>query len=143
MDYEALKAELATEAYDGMDAAQKIAAINSKTITVASPGTYVTELGVIDTLGVEAGETFLTAIEAASLAVPTVARAVRWLKSTTGIDVGNPIVQAQLTALSLGGVITAESAAALIARGSRQISRAEQLGFGEVGIGYLNNVERI
>jgi hypothetical protein len=143
MDYAALKTELNGEAYAGMAAAQKLAAINAKTITVPNPGTYVTELGVIDTLGVADGEAFLVAIETAAQASSTVARAVRWLKSTTGIDVGNPIVQAQLSALVTANVVTAEAANALIARGSKQISRAEQLGFGEVGIGYLNNAERI
>jgi len=137
MDYAALQAELASEAYAGMSNSQKLAAINAKAITVPNPGTYVTELGVIDTLGFEAGETFLSAIESAAQAMPTVARAVRWLKSTVGIDVGNPIVQAQLNALVAGSVVTAEAANALIARGSKQISRAEQLGLGEVGDGHI------
>jgi hypothetical protein len=88
---------------------------------------FLTERGILFVLGPSAGDTFLSAIEAASQANSLLARTVRILRDLAGqgIDVGDPATQAQLDALALAGVITAESSAAVKAYGTRQWSRAE------------------
>jgi len=121
VDLETLTAELAKPEYQNLRDRDAAIAMNAARATVPSPGTYVTEIGVLDILGPTDGETFLAALESAQENIPTLARAVRRLRGDTGIDVGNPTLQAQLTALATANVVTQAAAAALIARGSKQV----------------------
>jgi hypothetical protein len=82
----------------------------------------ITERRILSTLGVVAGASFLSALESfAATALPNehplapyhagIARAVGWLKTDDGIDIGDPTSQAMLDALAAAGVVTEESAA--------------------------------
>lgn len=139
MDLEALKVELAKPEYQSLSDQQAADLLNLKNISALKPGTWATELTVLAVLGPTAGEAFLSALEAVANANDLVARAVRWLRSSTGIDLGNEFVQAQLTALAQANAVDSASAGTLIAYGTTMISRAEQLGLGEIGIGAVYN----
>jgi len=139
MNLEALKTELAKPEYAELSDQAAADAINAPSITVAAPGTYLTELGVLDILGTEAGEMFLAALEITQNAMPVLKRAVRRLQGELGIDVGNATVRGQLQALAAAQVITPESVAALLAHGSKQISIAESNGWGVVGDGTVRS----
>jgi hypothetical protein len=101
-------------------------AVIAKLLTEAQPpvavkGSFIGERGVLDVLGLEAGEKFLQALEAlADGGNKSMQRVVRWLRDTIGIDIGHPAVQLQLLSLVEAGVISKDSAEALITRGSSQ-----------------------
>ncbi|MCO4101068.1 MAG: hypothetical protein HEQ38_17075 [Gemmatimonas sp.] len=82
----------------------------------------ITERRILSTLGVVDGAVFLSALEAfAAAALPDehplapyhagIARAIGWLKTDDGIDIGDATSQAMLDALAAAGVVTVESAA--------------------------------
>ncbi|MCO4101732.1 MAG: hypothetical protein HEQ38_20535 [Gemmatimonas sp.] len=82
----------------------------------------ITERRILSTLGVVDGAAFLSALEAfAAATLPEqhplalyhagIARAVGWLKTDDGIDIGDATSQAMLDALAAAGVVTVESAA--------------------------------
>jgi hypothetical protein len=84
--------------------------------------TMITERRILSALGVVAGAVFLDALDAfAAATLPPehplaayhsgIRRAVGWLKTDDGIDIGDPTSQAMLDALAAAGVVTAESAA--------------------------------
>lgn len=135
--------ELQKPEYASLVAAKDYAGLetlfNQRNISAAKTGTYLTELGVLDLLGAVDGDAFLKAIEDASKSQPVLVRAVRWLRSEKGIDVGSQEVQRVLAALAQGNVVDAESAAAIIAYGTESITLAEQLKIGVVGHGSLVN----
>lgn len=139
MNIEALKTELAKPEYAELTVQQVVDALNVKNITMPKPGTWATELTVLAILGPTNGEAFLAALESVAESSSVVARAIRWIRSTQGIDLGNTFTQAQLSALSDANAVPAEAVATLIAYGSKLISLAEQLGLGEVGVGVVTN----
>jgi hypothetical protein len=86
----------------------------------------ITERRILSTLGVIDGAAFLDALDAFAAAVlapdhPLAAyhsgirRAVGWLKTTEGLDIGDPASQAMLTALAAAGIVTPSSADAVMA----------------------------
>lgn len=86
----------------------------------------ITERRIMDVLGVVAGDAFLSALEgfaAASLAPdnplrpvqPGFRRALAWLKSPDGIDIGSAQARALLGALATAGIVDAAHAAVVIA----------------------------
>ncbi len=94
-----------------------------RTKLVATP---VTELDVLSVLGMDDGEAFLVALETFSAAnlpgnhplktkQPGMKRALSWLKSVRGLDLGNPLVQQLLTVMGAAGVVNAKHAATLAA----------------------------
>lgn len=141
MDIAALAAELAKSDYAGKTTAQKFAALTTPSVTVPKPGTRLAELGVLDVLGPTAGEAFLQGLEAAAQSNPTLARIVRWLRTDYGVDLGNATLQQQLLGLAQLGVVTQQSAEALVAHGSKQISIAEQNGWHGLGLGHVKSAE--
>lgn len=127
------------DAVASRDYATLEAALNAANIAAVKPDSYITELGVLSLLGPTDGQVFLAGIEAAAAAQPVLDRAIRWLRSERGIDVGNSHVRTMLGQLSVAGVVAPASANAVLAVGSRAISRAEQLDLGIVGIGAIEN----
>lgn len=94
-----------------------------------------TERTVVATLGVIAGETFLSALEAFAVAAlpaehpmlpyqPGIARQLAWLKRD-GLDVGDTNTRAMMDALVSAGVLAAESVAALKALGEESDAVSE------------------
>lgn len=84
----------------------------------------ITERRILSTLGVVDGAAFLGALEAfASTTLADahplkayhagIARAIGWLKTTEGIDVGDPMSQSMLTILAQASVVTSASADAV------------------------------
>ena len=96
------------------------AALSAGRITLTL--TMITERRILSVLGVVAGAVFLDALDAfAAATLPPehplaayhsgIRRAVGWLNTDDGIDIGDPTSQAMLDALAAAGVVTAESAA--------------------------------
>jgi len=112
-------------------------ALSLQNIPVISPGSFLTELGVLNLLGLTNGDTFLTALENASNQSTLLARAVRWLRSNTGVDVGNAQVQIMLAQMATDNIISSDSVNLIIAFGTKQISIADQLEMGPIGRGLL------
>jgi hypothetical protein len=128
-DYHALKAALAAPDLAGLDDAAAAAAL-AATTTVVTPGTFLTERGVLVALGAAAGDAALTAIEAAATAGNSLlARAVRILHDGAGggLDFGDPATRAQLDALEAAGVLGPAAVAKLKAVAERTISRAQAI----------------
>jgi hypothetical protein len=84
----------------------------------------VTERRILATLGVVEGAAFLDAIDAFAVAtLPAqhplfafhsgIARAVAWLKTSEGIDVGDATSQAMLQAVAAAGVVSVASATSI------------------------------
>lgn len=121
------------------DYASLEATLNAANIAAVKADSYITELGILSLLGPTAGQAFLAGIEAAATVQPVLDRAIRWLRSDRGIDVGNAHVRTMIGQLSVAGVVTPASANAVLAVGSRTISRAEQLDLGIVGLGAIQN----
>lgn len=85
--------------------------------------TWVTERGIVNALGIEAGEAFLQALEGFAVATlpaehplksyhPGIARQIAWLKRD-GLDAGSAIVRSLLDTMVAVGLIAAESAQAV------------------------------
>lgn len=88
----------------------------------------ITDRGVISALGTQAGDAFLSAIEAFALAdLPAVhplkadqagiKRVLAWLKSDGGIELGDPQTQFLLGVFAQLGIVDANSAAVIRALG--------------------------
>lgn len=86
----------------------------------------ITERRILSALGVIEGAAFLDALDAfAASTLPDghplapyhagITRAVGWLKTSEGIDIGDAASQAMLTALAAAGVVTQESASTIMA----------------------------
>ncbi|MBX9857422.1 MAG: hypothetical protein K2Y26_17965 [Gemmatimonadaceae bacterium] len=86
----------------------------------------ITERRILSALGVIAGAAFLDALDA-FIKQPLapehplapyhsgITRAVGWLKTNEGIDIGDPASQAMVQALAAAGVVDAQSAATVMA----------------------------
>lgn len=101
--------------------AQAIADALPPVVTVRE--TFVTERGIVNALGIAAGETFLQALEgfaAADLPAehplksyqPGIARQIGWLKRD-GLDAGSAVVRSLLDTMALIGLVTADAAQAI------------------------------
>lgn len=84
---------------------------------------FVTERGIVNALGIEAGEAFLQALEAFAVSdlpaehplkayQPGIARQIGWLKRD-GLDAGSPVVRMLLDTMVLIGLVTADAARAV------------------------------
>jgi len=98
----------------------------------------ITDRGVISALGTQAGDAFLTAIEAFAVAdlaaehpmkadQAGIKRVLSWLKSDAGIELGDPQTQFLLGVFAQLGIVTANSAAVIRALGTEPdpVSAAE------------------
>lgn len=139
MDLEKLTLELSNPEYAGLSDQEAADLLNVANLPTLKPGSWATELTVLAALGPVDGEAFLSALDSLAGSNGLIARAVRWLRSTQGIDLGNSFVQDQLTALAAQNVITADSAGVLKSLGCQLISKAQSLGYGEIGIGAVRN----
>jgi hypothetical protein len=81
----------------------------------------ITERRIMSALGIEAGEAFLSALEAFGVATlaadhplkaaqPGLKRVLAWLKTDQGIDVGDPLAQQMLTVLAQLNIVDTASA---------------------------------
>ncbi len=131
MDYDKLKAEIQKPAYSGKSASEIAAKLHAPELDVVV-STRVTELGVLDCLGPTDGETFLAGLESlqTQLNSPVLARAIRWLRQPSGIDVGNPHVRATMD--QLAAQLGADRIAKLKALAVRKTSIAAELGIEDV-----------
>lgn len=99
--------------------------------------TFVTERGIVNALGVIAGESFLQALERfAADALPNehplkayqpgIARQIGWLKRE-GLDAGSPAVRMLLDTMSQIGLVTSEAAQAIkaLAESSESVTAHE------------------
>ncbi len=128
-DYAALRAALQAGDLVSLSDAEAAAKLNTETVSILKPGTYLAEGGILLVLGPTLGDATLSAIEQAAAGNSLLARIVRILRAqgAGGIDVGDPVVQAQLDGFVAAGIISAEAAAALKAHGATTISRAEAI----------------
>lgn len=135
-DWPGLKAEVTKPAYNGLSAAQVVAAINAPGATAAVPGSYLAEGGILRVLGPTTGDAFLSGIEAAAAQAGPLQsllnRVIRIVRDTAGggIDFGNAATWAVLDQLQTASVVAADSVSALKAYGSAPgPSIAQTLGF--------------
>lgn len=98
----------------------------------------ITERGVMSVLPVPDGDAFLSALEsfaAATLPVGhplaayhgTIRRGIGWLKTSEGLDVGDPLSRLLLDTLAMAGVVDAGSVAAIkaLAEVAERVSEAD------------------
>ena len=98
----------------------------------------ITERGVLSVLPVPDGDAFLSALEsfaAATLPVGhplaayhgTIRRGIGWLKTSEGLDVGDPLSRLMLDTLAMAGVVDAGSVAAIkaLAEVTERVSEAD------------------
>lgn len=98
----------------------------------------ITERGVMSVLPVPDGDAFLSALEsfaAATLPVGhplaayhgTIRRGIGWLKTSEGLDVGDPLSRLLLDTLAMAGVVDAGSVAAIkaLAEVTERVSEAD------------------
>lgn len=118
------QAKAMADAGDDNGAAMAVA----PTLTPITVDAYVGELGILAVLGPGDGDTALTNIEAASAQSSLLARVVRLLRSPAGLNLGDPMTQAQLDALVTQGVLTQVWVNALKAHATEQpLVTAEQV----------------
>lgn len=128
--------EQAAAAVAARDDALAASLLNAPTETVAKPGSWLTERGVMSVVAnaaltngatgdeaVTAAETAMQGLEVAAQSNPAVARAVRWLKELAGdgIDMGDVVNQGMIALLRQRGALSELAASALLAYGSQQI----------------------
>lgn len=84
-----------------------VADLISATLPTVTVDTYADELSILSVLGPTDGNTALSAVEAAALSNPLLARVVRILRTDKGLNLGDPATQAMLDQLQAGGVLQA------------------------------------
>lgn len=134
MDYARLRDELMADplgrGYGSMSPDQAAASLMTENRTVIE-ATQVGALGIMRELGPAAGAAVLDALEAASASDSRLRWVMREL-STVGIDLGHPVTRATIQELAAAGVLTPSQLDALLSVAVRTVSRAEELGLGEV-----------
>lgn len=149
MDYAALKAEIALDAYKGMDDAEIAAALNAETVdAVRKVQTWEArallfgtgEWGAIKLLSRQTPTMGSTEAQAVAVAITT----IDTMTETQVLDADQPeafgAMQQMVGVLQAAGVLTAATATKLLALRDAKISRAAQLGLGEVRPGDVANV---
>lgn len=129
-DYAALRAELLKPDLAGLSDVAAAAQLETDTVTVLVPGSFLTEGGILRVLGPVEGDAALSAVEAAAQAGSSLLqRAVRILRDIAGggLDFGDPPVRAMLDQLQAGGVLSADQVAGLKAHGQSTITRGEAI----------------
>lgn len=126
---------LPQEVLDTRDTAQIAAALP---VIVSVRPHMITERGVMSALPVPAGDVFLSSLEAfAAATLPdghplaayhgTIRRGIGWLKTSEGLDVGDPLPRLLLDTLAMAGVVDADSVAAIkaLAEVTERVSEAD------------------
>lgn len=141
MDYQALRAELTGDplgrGYGALDDRAAAERLNLADRSVAYPR-LISERAVLSDydLGPLAADAVLTKLEQAAASGAPLAgvlrRALRFLQTPEGLDIGHPMAQQLVGQLAEAGVLTAQEAGALQALGLRSASRAEELELGPV-----------
>ena len=103
---------------------------------------WITERRLFALFAPERAEAILQGFEAAAQVDPIAARALRWIRSENGVDVGEPASQALLDTWAAAGICTVEEAATLKALGQETVSPAQAAGLGEVLPGEIDTVRR-
>ena len=135
-DYAALKARLLEPDLAGLSDEEAASAL-AASVSVPVPGRYLLQAGVLSVLGLEAGVTVIEGLKAASQVNPALGYVVETLQGVgahEGVDFGDPAVQGMLGQLAAAGVLSTDSAATLIAYGSRAVTVAETLAGWEIPI---------
>lgn len=135
MDYALLKGELTNDplavGYATMTDAEAANALNTPSRTIVVE-TYANAKTVLSTLGAAAGAAFLDALEAAAATNSAVKWAMSFITSEAGINVGDAETRSMLVQLASSGVLDSGSVSIVKALAERQVSRAVELGLGEV-----------
>ncbi len=131
----ALNEELQDPKYAGLSDTDVADLLNAKVIDSVAER-FVTDRTLYAELGPEVAETILTKMAQADN--PMVTRALRWIETRDGLDVGHPTTQAMLDSLQ-GGLFDEQEAAAIKSLAAIKVSRADQLKLGWV---YPGDVER-
>lgn len=119
----------ATPVVDGQTARRDDAAIaealNAPTETRIVE-TRITDLSLMDALGVTQANTILDKLALAAESNSAIRRATKAIESDRGIDLGNDEVRGMIDQLSAGGVLSADEAAALKALAVKPCGIAEK-----------------
>ena len=103
---------------------------------------YVNAKQILAVLGATTGAAFLDALETAAAANSAVRWAMEFIRTDSGIDVGNIETRAMLDQLAAAGILEQASVNKLKLLAERQISRAEEIGVGKVTLGDIQFVRR-
>lgn len=129
-DYRALRDELAKPDLSALSDADAAAKLNADTVSSPKVGAaYANERGVLKLLGPTDGDAAMTSLESAAGSSSVLMRAVRILHDAggPGLDFGDPATQGMVSQLQTQGVLTAPTAAALIAFGTSVVTRAQSI----------------
>lgn len=124
-----LSDELQDPKYADLSDTEAADLLNAKVIDSVTER-FVTDRTLYAELGPELAETILTKMAGADN--PMVTRALRWIETRDGLDVGHPTARAMLDLLEQSGLFTEQEALAIKAMAAIKISRADQLGLGWV-----------
>lgn len=137
----ALKEELTADplgrGYAALDDRAAAERLNAPDRTVPA-SRLISERGVLTDYapGPVAADALLGKLEAvansASPLAGVVRRAMRFLQTPEGLDIGHPVTHQLIDQLVAAAALTAEEGAALKALGLRTVSRAQELGLGAV-----------
>lgn len=127
----ALRAELSTghpvTGTYSADAEIAAAQINTADITMTKPEARLTDLAIVNSLGLSRGHEVLTALESRSNNDPLSKRVLGFLKRGGGIDVAHRDASGFIGSLVSASVITQQEAEQIAANGKVSVSRAAQL----------------
>lgn len=87
---------------------------------------------IMSVLGAQEGADVLDKIEAAATQVPAVKRAMYFLQTETGLDIGDPQTIVALQGLVQGSVLTQDEFNDIVAIATKPVSRAQELGLSPV-----------
>lgn len=138
MNYPVLVAELALPEYEALSDAETARRLNAKAV-VAAVSQRVTLRTLLDKLGIEATAVILATFEKVAESMPVLGIVLDWIKrpESEGIDFGHAHTRKFFDDLLTGEAITAEQHYVLKSLGETLISRAEELGLGEVNDGHV------
>lgn len=136
MRWDVLRSEIANDplgrGYASMTDEQVAASLNNLDRPVTRP-TPVTAKSLMALLDPATAATILDKLEAAASSNS----AVKWILSfiqgdAEGVDLGHPNTRAQIDALAVAGVLTADEASLLKSLADSLVSRAEELGLPDI-----------
>ena len=135
MDYTILKNELINDplgiGYASLSDIDAAAAINSKNRSTVVEH-FVNAKGILAELGAVAGAAFLDALDATAVSNSAVKWAMNFIRSDSGIDVGNIETRNMLDSLAAANILDPVSVSKIKDLAVKNISRAEELGLGVV-----------
>lgn len=146
MDYDKLKNELVNDplgiGYSALTDADASVALNAKNRVVVEE-TFVNAKTVMATLGATAGATFLDALASAAASNRAISWAMDFIKSDSGIDVGNTETRNMLDSLVAANVLNSADVATVKSLAEKTVSRGEELGLGLVKPGDVSYARSI